>query len=122
MALLTFDSPWPAIGVATWMWGVQLLEGNFITPNLVGSKVSINPFAAIISLIVMGQLWGIAGLVLAIPFVAILKIIFDAIPSTRAYGMLLGEVEYEKRNKNKKQSEKTVGKTEEKQTMEMIEN
>lgn len=106
LALVTFDSPWPAVAVAGWMWGVQLLEGNFITPNLVGSKVSINPFAAIISLIAMGQLWGIAGLVLAIPFIAILKIIFDAVPSTQPYGMLIGEVSYEEHTNNKKRGKK----------------
>lgn len=97
MALLTFSSPLPALAVIAWMWVVQLIEGNLITPNLVGSKVSINPFAAIISLIAMGQLWDVAGLVIAIPFVAILKIILDAIPSTQPYGMLLGEVKYEKK-------------------------
>jgi predicted PurR-regulated permease PerM len=106
MALVTFNSPWPALAVAGWMWGVQILEGNFITPKLVGSKVSINPFTAIISLILMGQIWGLAGLVLAIPYVAILKIILDAIPATQAYGMLLGEVNYENPNKKTKKRKK----------------
>jgi predicted PurR-regulated permease PerM len=101
MALVTFNSPWPAMAVIAWMGVVQMLEGNFISPNLMGSKVSINPFAAIISLILMGQLWGIAGLALAIPFVAILKIILDAIPETEPYGMLLGEVQHEVKNKDK---------------------
>lgn len=107
MALMTFSSPWPAIAVAGWMWGVQILEGNFITPKLVGSKVSINPFTAIISLILMGRIWGLAGLVLAIPYVAILKIILDAIPATQPYGMLLGEVEHEKPEKKSKRKNKT---------------
>ena len=109
MALMTFDSPWPALAVAAWMWIVQLIECNFITPNVVGSKVSINPFTAIISLIVMGQLWDIAGLVMAIPFVAVLKIILDAIPATQPYGMLLGEVTYEQEKKGRrKKAEKKV--------------
>jgi len=109
MALVTFDSPLPAIAVLVWMGTVQILEGNFITPYLMGSKVSINPFAAIISLILMGQLWNIAGLALAIPFVAILKIILDAIPATQPYGMLLGEVQHESiRKQNKKVKESKV--------------
>ncbi len=104
MALATFDTPWPALAVIGWMGAVQVLEGNIITPNLMGSKVSINPFAAIISLILMGQLWGIAGLALAIPFVAILKIILDAMPATEPYGMLLGEVQYEPKPKPEKKA------------------
>lgn len=106
MALITFNSPFPALAVAAWMWGVQIIEGNFITPKLVGSKVSINPFTAIISLILMGRIWGLAGLVLAIPYVAILKIILDAIPATQAYGMLLGEVDYENPDKKKSKNRK----------------
>lgn len=110
MALFTFNTPLPAIGVAAWMWGVQLIEGNFITPKIVGSKVSINPMAAVISLMVMGKLWGIVGLVVAIPFVAILKIIFDAVPSTRPYGMLLGEVEDEFQYSSKKKQKMNLKK------------
>lgn len=109
MALITFNSPWPALAVLAWMGSVQIIEGNFITPNLVGSKVSINPFAAIISLILMGQIWGLAGLVLAMPYVAVLKIILDAIPATQPYGMLLGEVHHEvpgKKSPKKKKAEK----------------
>lgn len=93
--LITHDSSSAALGVALWMWGVQLIEGNFITPNLVGSKVSINPFFALISLLLLSQLWGLAGLVLAMPFIAILKVFFDASPATRPYGELLGDVDHD---------------------------
>lgn len=112
MALITFNSPWPALAVLAWMISVQIIEGNLITPKLVGSKVSINPFAAIISLILMGQIWGLAGLILAMPYVAILKIILDAIPATQPYGMLLGEVNHEnpakKTRKKKKQEQPPI--------------
>jgi hypothetical protein len=70
---------------------VQFLEGNFITPNIVGSKVSINPLAAIIMLLLGGQLWGLPGLILALPLTAILKVILDATPTMEPYGFLLGE-------------------------------
>lgn len=121
MALFTFNTPLPALAVAAWMWGVQIIEGNFITPKIVGSKVSINPLAAVISLMVMGKLWGIAGMVVAIPFVAILKIIFDAVPSTRPYGMLLGEVEekfqYSSRKKQKTDLKEQISKTDKRVAM-----
>jgi predicted PurR-regulated permease PerM len=75
---------------------VQFLEGNFITPNITGSRVSINPFAAILALIIGGQIWGAAGMILAIPVIAILKVVFDAYDPLRPVGFLLGDVHTEK--------------------------
>lgn len=43
------------------------MEGNLITPNIVGDKVSINPLIAVISLLLGGMLFGLAGLILALP-------------------------------------------------------
>lgn len=71
---------------------VQFLEGNFITPNITGSRVSINPFAAILALITGGEIWGAAGMILAIPVIAILKVVFDAYEPLRPAGFLLGDV------------------------------
>lgn len=104
-SLITHDSGMTAVGVAAWMWGVQILEGNFITPNLVGSKVSINPFFAMLSILLLSQLWGLSGLVLAMPFVAILKVFFDASPRTKAYGTLLGEVDHDEDEINEEDTE-----------------
>uniref|UniRef100_UPI00359351A0 AI-2E family transporter n=1 Tax=Persicitalea sp. TaxID=3100273 RepID=UPI00359351A0 len=91
MSIITEDSAWYAVGVVGIMSFVQFLEGNFITPNIVGSKVSINPLAAIVMLLLGGQLWGLPGLVLALPLTAILKVILDANKSTEPFGFLLGE-------------------------------
>ena len=71
---------------------VQFLEGNFITPMITGSKVSINPMAAIIALILGGELWGTPGMILSIPLVAVLKVVFDASKTTEPWGFLLGDV------------------------------
>ncbi len=97
MALVTEDSPWTALGVIGVMAFVQFLEGNLITPNIVGSKVSVNPFAAIVMLLLGGELWGIAGLILALPLTAILKVVLDSHRSTEPYGFLLGEPNMEVR-------------------------
>lgn len=93
-ALITKDSAWYAFGVAALFGGVQLLEGNFITPYIVGSKVSVNSMAAIIALIIFGNLWGIGGLVLALPLTAIIKVILDSIEDLRPYGFLLGDADH----------------------------
>ena len=89
-ALLLTDSllmPVLVIGVFSI---VQFLEGNFISPYIVGSKISINPFVAVIALIVGGELWGIAGMILFVPLIGILKVVFEQIPEMKPYGYLLG--------------------------------
>ncbi|MBD2754795.1 AI-2E family transporter [Spirosoma validum] len=91
--LVTQDNPFKALGVIGVFLFVQALEGNFITPYIVGSKVSINPLAAIIVLILWENVWGLPGLVLALPLTAILKVIFDAVDSLKPYGFLIGEAE-----------------------------
>ncbi len=93
-ALVTKDSPMYAVGVIGVFSFVQILEGNFITPNVVGSKVSVNPLAAMVVLIMGGQLWGISGLVLALPVTAIMKVICDNVDGLKPYGFLLGDPEY----------------------------
>jgi predicted PurR-regulated permease PerM len=98
-ALITTDSLFYPLGVLAIFWGVQILEGNFITPNVVGSKVSLNPFAAIVALLIGGKVWGPAGMILFIPFMAMLKVIFDAIEPLKPYGFLLGVPEVKHENK-----------------------
>jgi predicted PurR-regulated permease PerM len=91
--LVTDDNPLKALGVIGVFLFVQALEGNFITPYIVGAKVSINPLAAIIVLILWENVWGIPGLILALPMTAIIKVIFDAVDELKPYGFLIGEAE-----------------------------
>lgn len=74
---------------------VQFLEGNFISPRIVGSKVSINPFMAMLALIIGGEVWGISGMILFVPLIGILRVIFSEIETLKPYGYLLGnKIEY----------------------------
>ena len=102
-ALAVKDNAWYAVGVIAWFQLVQFLEGNIITPNIVGSKVSINPLMAIVGILIGGMLFGLAGLIIALPFIATLKVIFDAIPSMEAFGFLIGEPEKEHLKRNSTQ-------------------
>lgn len=103
-ALAVKDNAWYAIGVIAWFQLVQFLEGNLITPNIVGGKISINPLIAIIAILLGGTLFGLAGLILALPLVATLKVLFDAIPSMEAFGFLIGEPENEHLKRNSTQA------------------
>lgn len=93
--LISNDTPWVSLGIIGVMSFVQFLEGNFITPNIVGSKVSINPLSAIVMLLLGGKMWGLAGLILALPVTAIAKVILDSNPDLEPFGYLLGEPEKE---------------------------
>lgn len=95
MALVTKDSLWYPVGVIAIFTFVQFLEGNFITPRITGSRVSINPFVGILSLLLFGSLWGMGGVILAYPLTAILKVIFDNIEELKPFGFLIGEPETE---------------------------
>lgn len=89
-ALVTKDSLWYPIGVALIFWFVQFLEGNFITPNIVGDQVSINPFAAILALFFGGLLLGAIGMIFAIPLLAIIKVICESIDPLKPLSYLIG--------------------------------
>ncbi|REH02023.1 AI-2E family transporter [Flavobacterium aquicola] len=91
IALATKDSYWYSIGVIGIFGFIQFLEGNFITPKITGSKVSLNVFASILSLILFSMLWGIPGMILALPVTASLKVIFDNSEKLKPIGFLLGE-------------------------------
>ncbi len=96
-AFLLGDSLLQPVLVVAVFGVVQFLEGNFITPRIVGSKVSINPFMAMLALIIGGELWGISGMILFVPLIGILRVIFEEIDDLKPYGYVLGNrIEYER--------------------------
>lgn len=93
VAFATKDSYWYGIGVIAIFGFIQFLEGNFITPKITGSKVSLNAFISILSIILFSMLWGIPGMILALPVTASLKVIFDNSERMQPVGFLLGDVD-----------------------------
>jgi putative heme transporter len=90
VALITKDSAWYPVGVAGLAIVVHLLEGNFITPYFVGRRVSINPLSAIVGIIAGHMIWGISGMILSLPIIAVFKSIFDSVEHLKPYGYMLG--------------------------------
>ncbi|WP_345072680.1 AI-2E family transporter [Hymenobacter fastidiosus] len=91
ITLVETGSPLRAAAVVGVFMVVQFLEGNFITPMITGSQVSINPMAAILALVLGAELWGTPGMILSIPLVAVLKVVLDASKATEPWGFLLGD-------------------------------
>lgn len=79
---------------------IHAVDGNIIIPFIVGSKVKINALFSFIGILVGEQLWGIAGMFLCIPALAIIKIIFERIESLQPWGAVLGnELKVRKRKR-----------------------
>lgn len=70
---------------------IHAVDANIVLPLVVGSKVKINALFTFIGLLIGEELWGIAGMFLSIPLLAILKIIFERIEGVEPWGKLLGE-------------------------------
>lgn len=93
VAFATKDSLWYPVGVIAIFGFIQFMEGNIITPKITGSKVSLNELVSIISIILFSMLWGIPGMILALPITASLKVIFDHSDSLKSFGFLLGSAD-----------------------------
>ena len=78
------------VGVAGVLTGFHLLALNVLMPAIVGRRVHLNAVAVTIALLFWGWLWGAAGLILAIPIMAVLKVICDHVPSWQPAGRWLG--------------------------------
>jgi len=91
-SIFTMDSLLYPIIIFAGFYVVQMIEGNLLTPLIVGSQVSLNAFVALLLLFVGAQIWGLVGMILIIPIGAILKVIFDEVESLEPYGFLMGRV------------------------------
>lgn len=90
MALAT-KSPEYALYVMGIYYFIQLVDNNYIVPKVVASKVKINALFSIIVVLAGNALWGIPGMFLSIPLLAIIKLIFDHIEHLKPWGILLGD-------------------------------
>jgi predicted PurR-regulated permease PerM len=91
VALATKSSPWTAVYIMIFYFVIQLIDNNFLVPKIVASKVKINALFSIIVVIAGNALWGIPGMFLSIPLLAVVKLIFDHIESLKPWGFLLGD-------------------------------
>ncbi len=87
--LFTIDTLWRALLPAILYLGIHLAEGEMITPTLVARRFTLNPVLVIVSLIFWFWMWGAAGAIIAVPMLAIAKIICDRVQSLAALGHFL---------------------------------
>lgn len=107
-AFVTYDSYWYPVGVIAIFWFIQFLEGNFLNPKIVGGNMQINALFSIFSLIAGSVLWGIAGMILFLPMMAMLKVVCSHYEELKPVASLIGDRITE------------VGKAEEKSVIEKV--
>jgi predicted PurR-regulated permease PerM len=91
VTLLTSDNAGDVVWVGVILGLVQIFDNNFGMPLIVGTKVRINALVTIIGVLIGGALCGIPGMFLAIPAIAVLKIVFDKVPELKPWGVVLGD-------------------------------
>jgi predicted PurR-regulated permease PerM len=109
-AFVSCDSLWPAFAVAILFWAVQLISDNFLSPRIVGGSLHINALAAILSLIVGALVWGVAGMILFLPFAAMLKVFCEEFDQLIPIALLIGDHDYKEKNSDSKLVKKKVTK------------
>jgi predicted PurR-regulated permease PerM len=88
-SVVSLGVTWSALLPVGLYFGVHLIEGEFVTPLLVARRFTINPVAVILALIFWYWMWGVPGVILAVPMLAVTKIVCDDIRPFRAFGHLL---------------------------------
>ena len=94
-AIATTGTLWQPVAVVVLYASVQTLEGNFITPKVVGNSVKINALAAVLSLLFGAAFWGLPGLILAIPLLAMVRIVMEHMVATQPIALLLSDDLYD---------------------------
>ncbi len=86
VGLTTFDTLAEAAMVPSALLVLTILEGQLVTPAILGRRMALSPVFIFLSVIIWGWLWGVAGALMAVPIVTIIKVICDNVPSLNPIG------------------------------------
>jgi predicted PurR-regulated permease PerM len=89
LAVFSFGHLGPAVGILALLAAINVILGNFVEPRIMGKGLELSPLLVFFSLFFGAWLWGIPGMILAVPSLAILKIIFDNIPSLKMLAAMM---------------------------------
>jgi predicted PurR-regulated permease PerM len=73
------------------IWIIQWIVANVIEPRIMGNSLNISPFVVILSLIIWGGIWGIAGMFLSVPLTVIIIVIMAQFKMTKGLAIMLSE-------------------------------
>jgi predicted PurR-regulated permease PerM len=90
VSLLTFEELGRALVAPILYFAINFTEGSFVTPTVLGRRLTLNPVVVFVGLVFWGWLWGIPGALLAVPLLAVVKIFCDHIEPLSPLGEFLG--------------------------------
>ena len=90
MGFVAFDDVWHSVLPAAIYLGLHTLEGQIVTPIVLGARMALSPLVLILALMLCGWLWGIVGLLLAVPLLVCTKIVLSKIEGMEGWAKLLG--------------------------------
>ncbi|RYY98943.1 MAG: AI-2E family transporter [Chitinophagaceae bacterium] len=88
---ITTNTPATVLWAVVSMLVIHMIDGNILNPVIIGNKIRINALAAIVAVFAMAALWGLAGTFMALPLLAIVKVVFEEIPALRPFALLMGD-------------------------------
>ncbi|MEA2042610.1 MAG: AI-2E family transporter, partial [Bacteroidota bacterium] len=86
----TMGNPYILVAIMLYFWAIIFIDHNILTPMIVGGNVSLNPFITILGIIIASTIWGIPGMIVVVPVLAVVKIVCDNIEGLKPWGYLLG--------------------------------
>jgi AI-2 transport protein TqsA len=89
LSFLQFDDLWKPAVIGVLLISIQQFTGNFLEPRLTGKRLNVSPVVVLLALAFWGAVWGIVGMVLAVPLIVVAKIVLENIPETRPIAMLM---------------------------------
>jgi len=89
VALIQYETLWPVIGVVAIPGAIQMTIGNGVEPVLMGRGLELHPLVVLMGLLFWGLLWGVAGMFLAAPLTAILRLVLEKFDTTRPVADLM---------------------------------
>jgi len=92
LSFLQFDDAWKGVVIGVLLIVIQQAIGVFIEPKLAGHRLGVSPLLIILALAFWGLVWGIVGMILAVPLLVTVKIILDNIPETKSVATLMSNV------------------------------
>lgn len=91
LALIQFESWWPFIIITSVISGLQFIVGNIIEPKFLGQSLNLSTLVILFALALWGSIWGILGMLLAVPITVMMMIIFAHFDATRPAAILLSQ-------------------------------
>ena len=91
VGITTFDTLGHALAVPGAFFALAVVEGQFITPTLIGKRLALDPAVVFVWLLLWGALWGIVGILLAGPLIACLRIVCQHVEALRPLGILISD-------------------------------